>query len=63
MTGAQADPRERVLCDVVDALRAIEGGRACPEHVVRNMRDAWRVSALTMLNRNRRESEAFSRPE
>lgn len=61
MTGPQADPRERVLCDVVDALRAIEGGRPCPEHVVRNMRDTWRASALAMLNRNRRESEAFTK--
>ncbi|MFJ6608165.1 hypothetical protein [Streptomyces lydicus] len=63
MTGEQYERRERVLCDVVDALRAIEGGRPCPEHVMRNMRENWRASALTMLKRNRRESEAFSHPE
>lgn len=59
MTAEWRDRREPVLCDVVDALRAIDGGRPCPEHVLRNMREGWRAAAFRMLAPER-ESNAFT---
>jgi hypothetical protein len=52
---------ERIHFDVVDALRAIEGGRPCPEHILRHMREDARAAAWRMIRADRiDESTAFA---
>jgi hypothetical protein len=50
MDDAQYDRLKRIQCDVLDMLRAIEGGRPMPEHIAQR-RDMGHAAAWRMIRR------------
>jgi hypothetical protein len=51
MDDAQRDRLKRIQCDVLDALRAIEGGRPIPEHIAQR-HDMGKAAAWRMIRRD-----------